>query len=162
MESQGGIHSTVNRSLGARLVGLLRGAPLLMVAVIFTLIGFRYLSDPAHAAAAAGIRFTSPGGIIVGQVGFAAFPLAFAVLALTCLISPARRLAGLYMVVTVVSVVIAVRIFGMLTTHSHETVGLFAPEVVLLTLSIVAIRLESSRARSETTMAAPPLKAIVD
>ena len=34
-----------------------------MMTVIFSLISFKYLSDPVGSAAAAGINFTSPGGI---------------------------------------------------------------------------------------------------
>jgi hypothetical protein len=121
-----------------------------MVTVIFTLISLRYLTDPVRAAAAAGISFTSPGGITVARVGFAAFPLSFAILALSCLTSPRRLLAGLYMVVTVVCVVMAVRIFGILLDHSaSESARLLVPETVLLALSVVAIRLESGRLRRE-------------
>jgi hypothetical protein len=130
---------------------LLRRAPLVMVTVIFSLISIRYLSDPIHAAAAAGISFTSPGGITVARVGFAAFPLSFAIFALSCLIFPQRLLAGLYMVLTVAGVVIAVRIFGILLDHSAgESARLLLPEAVLLTLSVIAIRLESGRLRRET------------
>lgn len=134
---------------GSRVAAVLLRAPLLMMTVIFTLVGFSYLSNPVRTAASAGISFASPGGVIVAQVGFAAFPLALALLALTCLISPPRRLAGLYMVLTVVSVVIAVRIFGMLVAHSSQTSRLLAPEIVLLTLSMIAIRLESARLRRQ-------------
>lgn len=131
----------------SRIAAVLRRAPLTMMAVIFTLISLRYLSDPVHAAAAAGISFASPGGITVARVGFAAFPLSFAILAFTSLISPPRLLAGLYMALTVVSVVIAVRIFGIVVDHSTETAHLLAPEAMLLILSVIAIRLESARLR---------------
>jgi hypothetical protein len=138
-----------------RAVFFLRRAPLVMVTVIFTLISARYLSDPIRAAAAVGISFTSPGGITVARVGFAAFPLAFAILAFSCLISARRLLAGLYMVLTVVAVVIAVRILGMALDHSaSQSARLLAPEFVLLTLSVIAIRLESGRRRAEGTAAA--------
>jgi len=125
---------------------LLRRAPLIMMTVIFTLISFRYLSDPVRASAAEGIIFTRPGGITIARIGFAAFPLAFAILAFASLISARRRLAGLYMVLTVVSVVIAVRLFGILIDHSTDSARLFIPEFVLLALSIIAIRLESAMA----------------
>jgi len=58
------------------ITGVLRRAPLVMMTVVFTLISFRYLHDPVHAAGAVGISFTSPGGIVIARVGFAAFPLA--------------------------------------------------------------------------------------
>ncbi|MBZ5683202.1 MAG: hypothetical protein LAO24_24185 [Acidobacteriia bacterium] len=134
----------------SRVSVILRRAPLVMVTMIFTLISLRYLADPVRAAAAAGISLTSPGGITVARVGFAGFPLSFAILAFTCLISTRRLLAGLYMVLTVVAVVTAVRILGILLDHSaSESARLLAPESVLLTLSVIAIRLESSRRRAE-------------
>jgi hypothetical protein len=132
-----------------RLADFLCRAPLIMLTVIFTLISFRYLSNPVRAAAAAGISFTSPGGITVARIGFAGFPLAFAILALACLVSARRRLAGLYMVLTVAGVVIAVRIFGILLDHSTQSAHLLVPEVVLLALSALAVRLESARLQFE-------------
>ena len=133
-----------------RIAPILRRAPLVMMTIIFTMISFRYLLDPVHAASAAGISFTSPGGITVARIGFAGFPLSFAIIALSSLIFPRRLLAGLYMVLTVASVIIAVRILGISLDHSaSETAGLLAPEVVLLTLSVIAIRLESGRLRQE-------------
>ena len=143
-------YPTVTKASGSpRIVGLLRRAPLVMVTVIFTLISIRYLFDPVRAAAAAGISFTSPGGITIARVGFAAFPLTFAILAFSCLISTRRLLAGLYMVLTLDSVVIAVRILGMALAHSTESARLLIPEFVLLTLSLNAIRLESRRRRAQ-------------
>jgi hypothetical protein len=139
--------STENNATGIlRLVPFLRRAPLVMVTIIFTMVSVRYLLNPVRAAAAVGISFTSSGGVTVARVGFAAFPLSFAILAFTCVISSRRLLAGLYMVLTVVAVVTAVRILGIALDHSaHENARLLAPEAILLTLSVIAIRLESRR-----------------
>ena len=115
-----------------------------MATVIFTLISFRYLAHPVRAAAEAGIAFTSPGGITIARVGFAAFPLSLAILAFASLISARWRLSGLYMVLTVDSSVMAVRILGFWLDHSTASALLLAPEAVLLTVSIIAIHLESS------------------
>lgn len=113
-----------------------------MMAAIFTLIRFRYLANPVGSTAAAGISFTASGGITISRVAFVAFPLSFAILAFFSLISSRWRLAGLYMVLTVDSVIIAVRILGFWPDHSTAGAPLLIPEV-LLTLSIVAIRVES-------------------
>ena len=102
-----------------------------MTTVIFTLISFRYLAHPVRAAAEAGIAFTSPGGITIARVGFAAFPLSLAILAFASLISARWRLAGLYMVFAVDSVVMAVRIVGFWLDHSTASAPLLAPEAVL-------------------------------
>src|SRR5215475_1905360 len=115
-----------------------------MMAVIFTLISFRFLVHPVRGAAEAGISFTAPGGITIARVAFAAFPVALAFLAFSSLISKRWRLAGLYMVLTVDSVVMAVRILGFWLDHSTASALLLVPEAALLVLSIVAIRLESA------------------
>src|SRR2546422_11378673 len=85
----------------SRIAAVLRRAPLVMMTVIFALISFKYLSDPVGAAATAGIGFSSPRGITIGRVGFAAFPLSFANLAPASLASLPLRLAVLHMVFTV-------------------------------------------------------------
>ena len=105
----------------SRLAGVLRRAPLVMTTVIFTLISFRYLAHPVRTAAEAGIAFTSPGGITIARVGFAAFPLSLAILAFTSLFSTRWRLADLYMVLTADSVVITVRVLGFWLDHSTGT-----------------------------------------
>jgi hypothetical protein len=128
----------------SRIAAVLRRAPLTMMTVIFTLISFRYLVHPVRSAAEAGISFTAPGGVTIARVAFAAFPLALAILAFSSLVSARWRLAGLYMVLTVDSVVITVRILGFWLDHSTASAPLLAPEAVLLALSIVAIRLESA------------------
>jgi len=132
----------------SRVAGVLRRAPLFMFTVIFTMISFRYLVHPVRYAAEAGINFTSPGGITIARVGFAAFPLSFAILALVALLSARWRLAGLYMVLTVDSVVMAVRILGFQLDHSFASARLLMPEAVLLILVMIAIRLESAWLRS--------------
>lgn len=146
--------ATVGTANSSRFAAVLRRAPLAMMTVIFTLISFRFLAHPVRAAAETGISFTSPSGITIARVGFAAFPLALAILAFASLISSRWRLAGLYMVLTVDSVVIAVRILGFWLDHSTASAPLLIPEAVLLTLSIIAIRLESSRLRQEANTGA--------
>ena len=131
----------------SRIAGVIRRLPLIMLAVIFSLISFKYLTNPVSAAAAAGISFTSPGGVTIVRVGFAAFPLSFAIMAFASLVYARQRLYGLYMVLTVDSVVMAVRIFGMLAVHSMDSAKLLAPEAVLLVLALAAIRLESTTGR---------------
>jgi hypothetical protein len=126
----------------SRIAGVVRRAPLVMMAVIFTLISFRFLVHPVRSAAEAGISFITPGGITIARVAFAAFPLALAMLAFSALISARWRLAGLYMVLTVDGVVMAVRILGFWLDHSTASAPLLAPEAVLLALVVVAIRLE--------------------
>ena len=131
----------------SRLAAVFRRLPLVMFTFIFTMISLRYLVNPVHYAAVAGISFTSANGITIARVGFAALPLSFAILALISLLSTRWRLGGLYMVLTVDSVVMAVRILGFSLDHSTASARLLIPETILLILTIVAIRLESSSSR---------------
>lgn len=136
---------------GRFLVPLLRRAPLIMVTIIFAMISLRYLKDPVKAAAAAGIAFTSPDGVTVARVGFGGFPLAIAILAFTSLLSTRRLLPGLYMVFTVVTVVIMVRLLGIAVDHSTvQNLRLLVPEAVLLGASIVALLVESDKSRQQS------------
>lgn len=128
---------------------IFRRVPLVMMTIIFSLISVRYLSNPVTAAAKVGISFTSPGGITIVRVGFAAFPLSFAILAFISLFSERHRLSGLYMVLTVDSIVMAVRTLGIIAAHSMESAKLLAPETVLLVLSLIAIRLEWNAAKAK-------------
>lgn len=121
--------------------------PIIVLSFVFVMIAMRYLFDTANAAAAAGITFTSPGGMTVARVGFAAFPLGFAAYFVTCLFSPRRILAALHTELTLLGIVIAVRLVGMAAAHSVETARLLLPEVAMSVMSIVAIRLEHNRKR---------------
>jgi len=134
----------INPGGSSRLAAVFRRLPLVMFTFIFTMISCRYLVNPIHYAAAAGISFTSRSGITIARVGFAALPLSFAILALISLLSTRWRLGGLYMVLTVDTVVMAVRILGFQLDHSTASARLLIPEALLLILALIAIRLESS------------------
>lgn len=144
-----------NLGASSRIAMVFRRVPLVMFTAIFIMISFRYLVHPVHYAAEAGISFTSPGGITIARVGFAAFPLSFAILALTALLSTRWRLGGLYMVLTVDCAVMAVRIVGFQLDHSTASARLLVPEAVLLILAVVAIRLESAWLRRAGNEVAP-------
>ncbi|HLW52259.1 MAG TPA: hypothetical protein VKW06_05410 [Candidatus Angelobacter sp.] len=135
---------SANTSKSSRLAGIFRRAPLVMMGAIFTMIGLRNLVYTVRSAAEAGISFTSQSGITIARIGFGAFPLALAVLALGSLIYKRWRLAGLYMVLIVDSLATAVRILSFWLDHSTASAPLLIPEFVLLCLSIIAIRLERS------------------
>lgn len=136
--------------------GLLRFAiwisrfPLVIATVIFTGISLKYLFDPVRTAAESGMAFNSGLAITTGRIGFGAFPLAFAVITLSCLISRRRVLAGLYVVLTVIGAVFAVRVVGMLIDNSVKgNVRLLMPEIVLLLLSSLGLSIELRRRRHE-------------
>ena len=144
-----------NPGASSRIATVFRRVPLIMFTAIFIMISFRYLVHPVHYAAQAGISFTSAGGITIARVGFAAFPLSFAILALAALLSTRWRLGGLYMVLTVDCAVMTVRIVGFQLDHSTASARLLVPEAVLLILAVVAIRLESAWLRRVGNEVAP-------
>ena len=124
--------------------------PLIAVTAIFTMISARFLISPVNSAAAQGISFNSGVGITVARIGFGAFPLAFVIITLSCLVSRQRLLAGLYIVLTVITVALVVRVFVMIIDNSvKESVPLLAPEIVLGVISLVGINLEKRRRRFE-------------
>ena len=138
-----------NATDSSRAVAVLTRVPMVSLTIVFTLIAFRYLTNPVQAASAAGIAFTSPGGITVARVGFAGFPLAFAAFFLSCLLSQRRVLSGLRTELALLAIVISVRVLSMAVAHSAETAKLLVPEVIMATLCIFAIRLEINRRKRE-------------
>jgi hypothetical protein len=135
------------------LVSILVRVPMVMLSVVCGLIARRYLVDPVAAGQAAGISFISPGGVIVAQVGFGAFPLAFAAFFLSCVLSPNRILTGLKTELTLLGFVIVIRIAAMTAMHSTETAKLLVPEVVASGLCLLAIHLQRNRERSPAVSA---------
>ena len=138
-----------SRKTNFRAVELFTRIPLVAFTVILTMIAFRYMANPVHAAAAAGIAFTSPGGITVARVGFAGFPLAFAAFFTECLFSERRILFGLRTELMLLGIVMGVRVFGMLLAHSAESARLLIPETAMAFLCVFAIRLEINRRKRE-------------
>ena len=132
-------------TVSSRAVAVFTRVPMVGLTIVLVLIAFRYLTNPVQAAAAAGISFTSPGGITVARVGFAALPLAFAVFFLGCLFSPRRLLSGLRTEVMLLAIVIGVRVLAMALAHSAETAALLVPETVMAALCFFAIRIETER-----------------
>lgn len=123
---------------------------LLLPTTIFALIAFRYIANPAAAGAGAGISLDSPLAHTIARVGFGAFPLAFAILTLACLVSTRRLLAGLSLVGTILGIALLVRIFGIIVDGTaRESIGLVKAEAVLLALTAVGLLLEFARRRHQ-------------
>ncbi len=132
-----------------RFVPWIARALLVAVALLFTLIGFRYLADPVGRAAADGIALGSSMAISRVRVAFAGFPLGFAAIVLGCLVSTKRLLHGLVVVAAMIGVVSAVRAVGILIDGTTaEALKLLRVEVIVLTLSLFCIVLELARRRA--------------
>lgn len=124
--------------------------PLAIVVIVFTLISVRHLLNPVGTAASQGLSVVSPQGITMLRIGFAAFPLSIAIMGFLCLISTRRLLSGLYMTLIVVGTGTTIRVLGTWMDHSSGEGGrLLAPELILLVLIILGIRLELARHHSE-------------
>jgi len=116
--------------------------------LIFTLIGVKYITDPVRAAASFNISLGSAAAVTSMRVGFGAFPVGFAIIVASCLVSTSRLLLGLYFVVTIIGVATAARVLGIVVDGAApESVFLLRPEVALLGLSVIGVLLEAGRRR---------------
>ncbi len=119
---------------------------LLPPTVIFTLIAARYLANPVASAAAQGIVLPPGLGVTIARVGLGGFPLGCSIFLATCLLSKRRLLTGLTFVVVMASVVLAVRIFGMVTDSTVQAnMRLVGVEFGLLAVTGIGLFLELSR-----------------
>jgi hypothetical protein len=119
---------------------------LLPPTVIFALIAARYLANPVASAAAQGIVLPAGLGVTIARVGLGGFPLGCGIFLATCLWSRRRLLNGLTFVAIMVSVVLAVRIFGMVADSTVQAnMRLVGREIGLLVVTVIGIFLELRR-----------------
>ncbi len=117
--------------------------------LIFTMIGARSVADPVRASAAAGITLGSALAAATTRIGFGALPLAFAIFSFVCLLSDRRLVTGVSLVATVMTTVIAVRLFSIAADGSApESLRFFVPEGLILVFSLTGVFLESARVKS--------------
>ncbi len=115
---------------------------------VFTMIAFKYISHPAEMAATVGIALNTPLAATILRIGFGAFPLGCALFTLSCLVSRRRLLIGLGFVATMMSVALAVRIFGIVVDGTaRQSMPLVIAEVVLLAITLVGVAIETGRRR---------------
>lgn len=116
---------------------------LLAGSFVFSMIGFRYIADPAYAAAKTGVTLHSALANATTRVGSGAFPLGFAIFCLACLMSGKRLVIGVKLVATVVTTAIFVRIFSMVVDGAvPESTRLFIPEGIILSLCLAGLFLD--------------------
>jgi uncharacterized protein DUF4345 len=124
---------------------------LAMASVIFATIGLRSIVDPIDAARATGVVLNSALAVTTTRIAFGAFPFGFALFSVSCLISRQRITAGVSLIAILVTTVIVVRIVGVAADGVvTESVRLLIPEVLLLTVSVSGLLLESVRQRHQT------------
>ena len=108
--------------------------------LIFSMIGVRYITDPVRYSAEIGVSLGSALGSTTTRVGSGAFPLAFAIFTLVCLISKRWLTAGVGLVFIVVTTAIIVRVLGLVVDGpAPQSIRLFIPEGVMLVLAGAAI-----------------------
>ena len=117
-------------------------AVLMLTAVIMTAIALRNLRDPVGATRPLDIVLASPTATTIVRVGFGGFPLGFAIALFACLLSNARLLTGLVLVVAVVGAATAARIQGLLLDGvTPYNLSLLRPEFLMLALATAGILL---------------------
>lgn len=121
--------------------------------LIFALVASRHILHPVESAAAVGIAFNSALGVTISRVGLGGFPLACSIFTLYCLVS--RRVStGLGFVFTLVSVVLGVRVFGMLADGTvQESLHLVRAETILLVLFVAGLFLDAAKRRRDVRAA---------
>jgi hypothetical protein len=119
---------------------------ILAVAGLFTMISLKFVFDPQHAAANAGITLQPGLGYTNTRAGFGGFPLGFAAILVFCLFSSRRLLAALSSIATVAAVILAVRLYGAAEDATFsQSAHLLIPETVLLVISLLGAALETKR-----------------
>lgn len=123
-------------------------ALLLAVTLLFTMIGWRYLSDPVGKAATDEITLGSIMAVSRLRVAFGAFPLGFAAILLWCLVSRQRLLHGLAALAAMIGIVTAVRGWGLVVDGSAaEALKLLRVEAIVFSLSVAGLVIELARRR---------------
>ena len=121
---------------------------ILAVAGLFAMISFKFVSDPQHAAAGAGITLDSAIGTTNTRAGFGGFPLGFAVLLVFSLFSSRRLLPALASIATLAAVILTVRLYGAAQDGTFgQSAHLLIPETAILLVSLFAALMETRRRR---------------
>jgi len=120
----------------------------LAVASLFTMISLKFVLDPQHAAANAGIAIEPGLGTTNTRAGFGGFPLGIAAILVFCLFSSRRLLAALSSIATIAAVILAVRLFGAARDATFaESAHLLIPEAAIFIVSLLAAAIEARRRR---------------
>lgn len=117
---------------------------LLFATVLFTLIGQKFVLDPAGAVREAGIALNTQLALTTVRASFGAFPLGCATVLLTCLLSNRRVRLGLWFNLILIGVVLLVRLYGIaLDGTLAENQRVLTAEAVLLSITLIALALDA-------------------
>jgi hypothetical protein len=113
---------------------------------LFTMISLKFILDPQHAAASAGIVIEPGIGTTNTRAGFGGFPLGFAAILVFCVLSSRRLLAAVASIASVSATILLVRLFGAVQDASFEqSAHLLIPEAAILLISLIATAIEARR-----------------
>jgi hypothetical protein len=116
------------------------------VAGLFATISLKFVLDPQHAAANAGIMIEPGLGTTNTRAGFGGFPLGFAAILVFCLFSSRRLLAALLSIATVAAVILGVRLFGAARDATFaQSAHLLIPEAAIVVVSLLSAAMEARR-----------------
>jgi hypothetical protein len=119
-----------------------------LATLIFFLIGFKYVLDPASAAASSGMSLPTPLGLTNMRAGVGGFSIGCALITAVCLASRERLRLGLWFVVGILAPVLIVRLYGVAVDNTLEqSRRILLPESLILSLSVVALFAGRSRPR---------------
>ena len=119
---------------------------LTLAAILFILIGSKYVMAPGSAAAQSGLAFTSLVGQTNMRAGVGGFALGCAIITLVCLVSPSRLRAGLWFVAGMVAPVLLVRLYGVVADGTFAaSLRIVVAEMILLVLAASALVLTRER-----------------
>jgi hypothetical protein len=119
---------------------------ILAVAGLFTMISLKFILDPRAAAENSGIIIQPGVGYTNTRAGFGGFPLGFAAILVYCLFSSRRLLAALSFIVTIATVILAVRLYGAAEDATFsQSAHILIPETVILAVSLLGVVLEMKR-----------------
>jgi hypothetical protein len=106
-----------------------------VVTFIFLMIAVRFFADPGQAVARSDFALESAVARTNARV-IGVFPVGCAIASLACLLSAGRLRAGLLFVATMMGLALLVRAYGIFADGTaHESLGLTAVEVVVLTVA---------------------------
>jgi hypothetical protein len=122
----------------------------LLVAVLaFGRVGWLYILHPVEASARFAMTLSSVAAVTNIRVGFGAFHLGMAAIALACLTSTRRLIVGLAAVAIMTAIVVAVRLLGVaLDGPDPRTLAVLHIESIVLIVFVIALVIEWLRTRA--------------
>jgi hypothetical protein len=118
--------------------------------IIFTIISHRFLTNPAHAISATGVAYSQPDAITDTRVMGAVF-LSLAILVLGTVLSRNLLRQGHFILMVVMGLVLAVRLYGFATDGTSITMGdervKTIGEIVFFVLNTIGFAVQTIRVR---------------